>query len=322
MVSEKGFDRIDINILIQKINRLGSPPYLSRWIASFLAKRQQRVCYNGFESTWLDIHAGVPQGTKTGPLAFLAMINDLDVDLKFIDDSSVIETIDWPSQSKMNDKVKEIVEWTATNKMQINEKKTVEIQICFKKNYNPWHPLKINAIDIQPSKSARLLGFIINDNLNWSDHINYIHNKASKRIYFITMLKRSCIPYKKILDVYKAVIRSILEYGSPVWHSSLTVAESNSLEDIQRRVLKILYPHSSYELALTTSSLERLDSRRTSQCKRFYNSHINSPFITSVCNTNLRNPQSHNLRSRNRFNFNCRTNRFLNSFFPYANINY
>ena len=32
---------------------------------------------NGVFSDWLDIPAGVPQGTRLGPWLFLAMINDL-----------------------------------------------------------------------------------------------------------------------------------------------------------------------------------------------------------------------------------------------------
>lgn len=318
----KGFDIIDINILTDKLKRLGSPQYLTRWCASFLAERQQRVCYNGYKSKWLNIHAGVPQGTKTGPLAFLAMINDLDVDLKYIDDSSVVEILDTPNQSKMNERIENITKWTDTNKMQINEKKTVELQICFSKKQDPWPPLTMKTTVLQPTNKAKLLGFIINNKLTWNDHIEYILKKSSKRVYFILMLKRARIPVEKITDVYKATIRSILEYGAPVWHTNLNTSDSNHIEDIQRRVLKIIHPQRNYEQGMKLCHLERLDTRRTDLCRKFFQSTSNNDFIRSVCNSNLRSAIHNNLRNRPQLNFNCKTNRFLNSFFPYANFNY
>ena len=61
-------------------------------IDSFLSDRFQRVLLNGQNSKWLQIKAGVPQGSVLVPLLFLVYIDDLPEGLNvklFADDTSV-----------------------------------------------------------------------------------------------------------------------------------------------------------------------------------------------------------------------------------------
>ena len=92
----KAFDRIDHNILIDKLRLLNVPPVLLNWYASFLRQRQQRVKLQNCTSNWRTVNAGVPQGTKLGTLFFLIMVNDLvsQVPLfKYVDDSALSESV-------------------------------------------------------------------------------------------------------------------------------------------------------------------------------------------------------------------------------------
>ncbi len=77
----KAFDRIDHNILMRKLQLLNVPPVLLNWCSSFLQGRHQRVKLKSCKSDWKEIKAGVPQGTKLGPLFFLIMVNDLSSEL-------------------------------------------------------------------------------------------------------------------------------------------------------------------------------------------------------------------------------------------------
>ena len=64
----------------------------------YLQNRKQRVVLNGQSSSWLDINAGLPQGSVLGPLLFLIYINDLPENLVsvsklFADDTSIFSTV-------------------------------------------------------------------------------------------------------------------------------------------------------------------------------------------------------------------------------------
>ena len=63
----KAFDLVDHTLLMYKLKDLGVKPTVINWIADFLRNRTQRVKLNNSCFTdWLDIPAGVPQGTRLG----------------------------------------------------------------------------------------------------------------------------------------------------------------------------------------------------------------------------------------------------------------
>ena len=65
---------------------------------TYLSNRHQRVVLNGKESNWMNLKAGVPQGSVLGPLLFLVYINDLTDNISshmrlFADDSSLFTCV-------------------------------------------------------------------------------------------------------------------------------------------------------------------------------------------------------------------------------------
>ncbi len=80
---------------------------------------------------------------------------------------------------------------------------------------------------------------MINNKLTWHDHVEYISSKASRRIYFLCIPRRAGKPPTDIIPVYTSVIRSVLEYACEVWHSVLNKEQSDTLEHLQKRALRI-----------------------------------------------------------------------------------
>lgn len=326
----KAFDLIDHNILLAKLCSLGVPSVLLRWVHAFLMDRNQRIKIGETTSDWCHVHGGVPQGTKLGPLLFITMINDMELELptiKYVDDTTLYEVIHpegrttEDSQSltpNLQDEANKVLKWAQQNHMELNAKKTKEMLITFGKQPSTLASIEIDGHAIDRVQTSKLLGVHISSDLKWDKHVESIHSKASSRIFFLCVLKRTSLSTTDLVSIYTSTIRPLLEYACQLWHSGITNKLSNMLESIQRRSLRIIFPGLSYEEALVTTNLPRLSARRMAMCQTMFRSmqdeghrlhHLLPPAKDN----------KHTLRNLRKFEPpRCRTSRYKDSFVPYC----
>ena len=182
----KAFDRINHQILIKKMRLLGIDNSLINWVIDFLMQRRQRVKLGSVSSDWEFVNGGVPQGTFLGPLLFLIIVNDLAVTLnnrwKYVDNTSLSETIIKGKQSHLQTIIDDIEKWCTENDMVLNHAKCKELIISFAKDTPNFRPLFVGEHCISRVSSAKILGLIFSSDLHWNLHIEYIVAKASKRL--------------------------------------------------------------------------------------------------------------------------------------------
>ena len=91
-------------------------------------------------------------------------------------------------------------------------------------------------------------------------------------------LKRFGFNISELITVYRVYIRPIIEFADVIWHSSLTLKQSQTRESIQRRACKIMLgsEYVSYASALEICDLDLLSSRRETHCLNFARSLLKS----------------------------------------------
>ena len=137
-------------------------------LSDFLRNRKQRVVLNGQNSSWTNVHAGVPQGSILGPPLFSIYINDLADDLSsnvklLADDTSLFSVVHVVNVSarELNDDLKKINKWAFQWKMSFNpdpSKQAIEVIFC-RKIKNLLHPsLVFNNNNVLQTSSQKHLG--------------------------------------------------------------------------------------------------------------------------------------------------------------------
>ena len=102
----------------------------------------------------------------------------------------------------------------------------------FRKSKTVILPVCIGQQPMARVKTFKLLGLWMNDNLNWETNTEYIIKKATKRLYFLKVLKSYGAPKNDLKTFYCCVIRSTLEYGAQVWNGNLTQAQRSDIERV------------------------------------------------------------------------------------------
>ena len=256
--------------------------YIVRWMAAFLIDRQQSVKIGDTVSSTGYPNGGVPQGTLSGPKNFLVKINNLQTPcpmFKYVDDSTVFDVCNNSCVPMLQESADIITAWSRNNDMRINATETKEIVICFCRNDN--HVASIPRIVIDNNDIERVTQTPTLIRLFLS----------RKRVFTIYQLKRAGIRQCDLLRVYVSLIRPVLEYACPVWHTSLPMYLSDNIETIQKRCIRTIFPGHSYDEARSISNLTlpTLFERRTKLCQPYFGKMYNADHKLNKLLLNQRN---------------------------------
>ena len=178
----------------------------------------------------------------------------------------------------------------------------------------------INGSQIHCVDELNLLGVIIRKDLKWYSNSNSLVTKCNRKFFMFAKLKSFRASREDMLRVWVSYLRPICEYAAPLWHSSISVAESTKIEKIQKRALRIILgsEYTRYSDALETLKIPSMYQRRKTLCLKFANSILASPKIHYLL-PDFRNPD-HALRRFNRTlvkEIKCDQIRYYKSAIPY-----
>ena len=207
-----------------------------------------------------------------------------------------------PSQNSLSQNyMNNICEWTEINKMKLNEQKSKVMVFNFTKNYQFSTRVHLNNTLLEIIRETRLLGTIVSSDLTWHKNTQLLVQKGYQRMTMLRKLYNFDIPQEDLLLIYCLYIRSILEYNSNVWFSSITEEEKEDLERVQAISFRIILKeeYSDYQQALSDLNMKSLHERRQMLAFRFATKCTKSEKFSNLFPKNKpsisRNPEKYNV---------------------------
>ena len=307
---------------------MGISGELIKLLENYLSNRLQRVVLNGQTSPWRPVLAGVPQGSILGPLLFLIYINDLPNRLKsnaklFADDTSLFTIVKDKNESAniLNNDLSLISRWAYDWKMLFNPdpKKPTHEVIFSRKKQSQSHPtISLNNIPVERASYQKHLGIILDEKLNFKQHVDNAILKINKGISVIKKLRYS-LPRKSLVTIYKAFLRPLIDYGDIIYDQPQNESFCEKLESVQYKAalaITVAIQGTSREKIYQEQGLESLKNRRWYKhlCCTFKIMNEEAPkYLTNMI---PKGQQTIVTRNSNIPTFYCRTDCFRYSFFP------
>lgn len=123
------FDKINHDVLLAKLERLGLAEPLLSWMRSYLVGRTMSVKIGNIISEHFAVPSGVPQGSHIGPFLFLLYLNDINLVLKcfklsYADDYKLYYVITCNEDARfLQLELDTFTNWCKTNNMSLNADK-------------------------------------------------------------------------------------------------------------------------------------------------------------------------------------------------------
>lgn len=214
--------------------------------------------------------------------------------LNFADDkkiSSIIKSHD--DAIRLQTAINRFFEWCCENGLEINQVKSKMITYTLKTR-----PILFDYVldgePIERTSCTTDLGLLMNVKMSFNTHYEYVSNKSKSVLKFV-MRQRRFLDHDAIKIVYKALVRSNLEFAASVWSPNCTT-HRKMIESTQKQFVMFLngdhrnrsddnYVLSPYVERCAKFNLQSLARRRTNACILFIHSlligRINSPTLRS-----------------------------------------
>ena len=299
----QAFDRQCPKLGIESFLKNGVRKSLIPILISYFQNRKMKVKWHNKLSTVRDLPGGGPQGASLGLLEYDAQSNNNTDFLKeedkykFVDDLSILEIINLitaglasynfrnhvasdigtdqlflPSENVESQQFMDnICEWTNLQKMKLNKNKSKVMVFNCTRKFQFSTRIHLNDTLLETINETRLLGTVLSSDLKWHANSKLLTQRGYQRMSILRKLYEFDIPVEDLVLIYNQYIRSILEYNSNVWYSSITNEEREDIERVQRVACKIILKdeYQSYNEALEKLNLQNLSDRRQMLARRF-----------------------------------------------------
>lgn len=282
---EKAFDTVKPKIILDTLAEWNIGGKMYRFIKSFLSERTFRVKANHTFSPIFPQTNGVPQGSCISPTLFLIAINSIDrvipssLHLRLFADDIVLYHSDKDhksSETLLQRSIISLTSWAKNNGWTLSPVKSTCVHFCKKRNCPRISTLSLADCPIPSKEQHKFLGLIFDSRLSWLPHIKSLRDRCAVDTQMLRYLSNSQWGAHRdtLLNIYRAVVRSKLEYGSQCFISA-PQSYLKRLDPVQNTAIRWAlgaFHTSPIESLLCEAEIAPLASRRELLLLKYANS--------------------------------------------------
>ena len=138
---------------------------------------------------------------------------------------------------RLNDDLESISRWIKLNGLALNPKKCEYMDIGHINANVQFGTLMLNGVAIKRVETFKYLGIVLDSNISWSSHIDYLCNKVSSRIGILKCIM-PCLKLPSAQTVCKSTIQPLFDYCRVV--SDTCTETSLRLQRLQNRTRRVI----------------------------------------------------------------------------------
>uniref|UniRef100_A0A8C2HQP3 Reverse transcriptase domain-containing protein n=1 Tax=Cyprinus carpio TaxID=7962 RepID=A0A8C2HQP3_CYPCA len=233
------FDTVNHQILLSTLLTKGISGTALQWFEFHLSDRSFKVSWRGEVSKSHHLTTVVPQGSVLGPLliqkhgfSYHCYADDTQLYLSFHPDDPTIAAL-------ISACLTDISCWMKDHHLQLNLAKTELLVVAANPSFYHNFTIQLGTSTITPSKTARNLGVMIDDQLTFLDHIVKIVQSCRFALFNIKKI-RPFLSEHAVQLLVQALVLSRLDYCNALL-AGLPASSIKPLQLIQKAAARLIF---------------------------------------------------------------------------------